>query len=336
MRRPSRAICLYGARAIRTHAHVHSLCYTIHCFTNPLLAIATVSQRKSSYKTTMFRRNYKSTTPQPDEVVPCEQNVSSNDQKKHGRYCRWKTRPTKRQLERELQNLKSINADQEEEIQALRAKLEEVQSLRGEQHDATTNLKDQLKELQHENEYLVSMNDKYSAETSMYRREYLQTKLFLGNTNLYIERLNANLVAAVEALKLFDCVPYQPIVNISKASAEGSDQSCTNDKAEMILLLDTTDDYIQELKACTEHLIMTSSITKLPATTVGDDLDSKILLHAHGDVPRRHLIRSLHGLQSDVFALQQERKRLLHQQKIQHQRMSSMEVFPELLEHQGV
>ena len=107
--------------------------------------------------------------PEQDEAVcETEQNMTSSDQKEHGLWCRWKSRPTKRQLERELQALKATNADQAKEIRELRGKLEEVVSLRDEWLDAVNELKDQVNELKWKNNLLTSKNHKYALEISEY------------------------------------------------------------------------------------------------------------------------------------------------------------------------
>ena len=42
----------------------------------------------------------------------------------------------------------------------------------------------------------------------------------LGNANLQLERLNTDMVAATEALKLFDCDPYKKVGNKSKSQCQ--------------------------------------------------------------------------------------------------------------------
>ena len=276
-----------------------------------LYPISTVNLRKLSHRITMLRCI--SHTPEQDEAAgESEQNMNSKDQKTHGRWCRWKSRPTKSQLQRELQALKAINADQAEEIQELHGKLEEVLSLNSEQLDGINNLKDQVGNLKCKvgnlkckTKYLMSKCYKYALENSKYIQEIRQCKVSIGNASLHLEHLNSEIVAAIEVLKLYDCVLHQKDIDFSTTGANITDKDFMDDKAELTHLLKIAETYVQELKASTVHLIPTSDITE-DLTIEGDELDAMILFHATGDVPRRDLIWSICTLQSNVFALKDE------------------------------
>ena len=162
-----------------------------------------------------------------------------------------------------------------------------------------------------------------------------QNKICIGNASIHLEHLNTEMETAMEALKLFHCVPHQEVVDFSTTGTNITDQGFMDDKAELNHLLKIANAHFQELKACTAYLIPTDSIIE-NLTIEGDELDTMILLHATGDVPRRDLIWSICTLQSNVFALKDERKRLLHLQQNLLQQMSDMEIFLELLEHQGM
>ena len=172
-------------------------------------------------------------------------------------------------------------------------------------------------------------------EISEYIQEIHKNKVCIGNASIHLERLITEMETAMEALKLFDLVSYQKDVNFTTTGANVTDQNFKDDKAELTHLLKIAETHVQELKASTAHIIPTSSITE-DLTIEGDELDTMILLHATGDVPRRDLIQSICTLQSNVFALKDERKKLLHQQQYLLQQISNMEIFVELLQHQGM
>ena len=224
-------------------------------------------------------------TPLVDEDVPCEpeQNVLSSDEKTsykiHGKWCKWKTH---RQLEQEVKSLKA-----------------ELKEVKGENENLKT-----------ENEFLKCM----STEKFTYIKQIRQYKTCLGNANLQMERLSTHMAAVVEALKLFDCVPYKNIGIISTNSAPVSaDQSLMDDKAELTLLLAVAEGHVEELKARTEHLISKSSVSKLPAAGDGELREDNVRLLAHGDAAHEDLLRCIRNMQADVLALKEERETLCQQ-----------------------
>ena len=127
-----------------------------------------------------------------DEVDPCkpEQNVSFNDQKVNGVWCKWKSRPSKRQLEAEVQTLKAMNADQvkefQTEVQTLKAmNADQVKELQAEIQTLKAPFTDQVKGLQAEVQTLKALNADQAKEIKGLRAELEDAQSLRG------ERLNA-------------------------------------------------------------------------------------------------------------------------------------------------